>query len=130
MRDLDIVRRVLDLEEVKSFHCYGPVTNIENSAAPTLYWPVEVWFENPVPVMDSSCNRVGFACFNHTGSSRRGWLIDAQIFMTRESPERLDIEQQSRTYYSVTDKLSKGVRLVQECPKDTPIYCCVAAGEL
>jgi len=90
--ELDIIEKVLDLQEISTYHCEGVVAfNVPVARE------VEVSFATPVRVTDGSGQFLGFAALFRNGT---GSLL-AEIFLTRESPERLDLEQRAKTYYLV-----------------------------
>jgi hypothetical protein len=84
MSEAYIIQRVLDLEEVRSYRFSGEVHDLNGELQDNIQ------FTNPVKVVDSSGKMLGFACLykNQYGAT---W-VDADVFLTRDSPERLDME--------------------------------------
>ncbi len=90
----DIIQKVLDLEEIKSFHCEGEVC-FDQMFDENMRFA----FSSPVKVTSDGGKLLGFAAlFLDFARSCR-----ADIFLTRESPERLDLESGIRNYYLVAD---------------------------
>lgn len=113
----DILSRVLDLEEVRSYRCQGPL----HVALPRGSFTFMT--KNPVPVIDDGGRRLGFACLFLDG----GGVVDADIFLTRESPERLDLEQGLRLYCLVPSDVavtfSKGSGLSLSPTQEIDVRC-------
>jgi hypothetical protein len=106
--DVSMVYRFLDLSEVKAFECQGLVHFMEKGACrPFLERRAEeLEYYNPVPVLDASGKRIGFACVERsTGELARPRKYVAQVFLVKESPERLDVEQRLRPYFLVAQTI-------------------------
>ena len=88
MNTTDLIVRVLDLTDTKSFHCKA-----------ILCLPLElprgcdVRFSNPLPVFSDGVNskRIGFATLDNRLGEKLP-RIETEIFLIRESPERFELE--------------------------------------
>ncbi len=79
--DIETISKVVDLNEVNTFQCYGETV---------FRYPVEdsyIIATNPVSVTDDLGNKVGFATIDFDDTS-----LPTRLFLLKESPERLDIE--------------------------------------
>lgn len=74
--------RVFDLSEVETYHCQA-VLAFRDQFTPGI----DFLASNPVPVLSSDGTRLGYAHI-HQDTTR----ALAQIFLRRDCPERLDIE--------------------------------------
>ena len=87
----DIVTKVMDLAEVDTYHCRGSVClDLMQGQAPSV-----VLCQNPVPVVGEDGTPLGFACLTREGSSP----YEAEMWLTRATPERLELEGKTRDYY-------------------------------
>jgi hypothetical protein len=88
--DTNLINKVLDLEGVKSF-CMSDCDVFFSD--PNIRGLI---FSNPVPVLDTSGNRLGFAVVYEDSGVEM-----ATMYITRECPERLDLESRTRSYHLV-----------------------------
>lgn len=90
--NVEFIRRVLDLSEVEIFEWDDAPLNIGPSIKEAaLFW------QNPVPVLGDGGKRIGFATL-----WRDKWDsgdVFADLFLTKESPERLDLQSNVRPLY-------------------------------
>lgn len=90
-RDDDIIRAVLDLQEIDSYH----KTDVRVYFRADLdFRTVKFTWTNPVPIRDSDGKLLGFAALD---AERTG--LFAHIFITKDCPERLDLEENTRPMY-------------------------------
>jgi hypothetical protein len=99
----EVIRRVLDLEEIKSHHCRGQLKFPFD-----VDWTIIPEFLNPLQVRDSSGKHLGFAClevrdYGHLHVGPPHYFTDVEAFLTRQAPERLDLEQGLRVYSFIAD---------------------------
>ena len=88
---LDTIQKVLDLEEISTYHCEAVVAFY----SPKNRLPAQ--FESPTRITDGCGKFLGFAALFQSTS---GDLL-AEMFLTRDSPERLDLESHQKRYYLV-----------------------------
>lgn len=90
--NVEFIRKVLDLSEVQSFEWDDSPVNI----GPSIKDATVMW-ANPIPVLGDGGARIGFATL-----WRDKWDsgdLFADLFLTRETPERLDLQSNVRPLY-------------------------------
>ncbi len=86
----DIVENVLDLEAVEVFECHGALVYREP------FEEAKILVINPVPVLGEGGDRIGFATVDVDNKH-----LDTKVFITKECPERLDIENGEPYFLSI-----------------------------
>lgn len=90
--NIEFIRSVLDLSEVKSFEWDDAPVNIEEQRR----GPVVIHWKNPVPVLADG-KRIGFASL-----WRDKWDtgdVSADLFLVKECRQRLDLQENTRPMY-------------------------------
>lgn len=88
----DVIRKVADLDQVGVFECHGP------AVYDRPFGDTRVAVTNPVPVVGVDGSRIGFATVDVDSSN-----LDTKIFITRECPERLDLENGEPYFLNIAD---------------------------
>jgi hypothetical protein len=89
------IEKVYDLSEAETFKLSGTVAYIEDDTTDTPFSKqAEIEFVNPVPVVRDDLDQtvIGYAMLTFGGFAALGRRLESQVFMSRETPERLDVE--------------------------------------
>lgn len=109
------VEKVYDLTETETFKVSGTVAYIEvhDGTDEPFSKSAEVSFINPVPVLsdDRQATIIGYATLRLDGIEGLGKRLEAQVFLSRECPERLDIEAGTPIYPHPLFDVQEGERL-------------------
>ena len=102
-----VIQKVLALEDIKT-HCFNcdvvlPERNVNLGNGP--------FYVNPVQVRDSSGNALGFAALSNSWANGIE-ILEAEVFLTRDTPERLDLEQSLRSYELVLPSGDRNISCV------------------
>lgn len=136
MNVTDLIVRVLDLTDAKSYHCQAVLCFPKRGQVA----PQAITFQNPLPIFSDGpgAKRIGFATLEMEDNGN----LDAEIFLIRDSPERLDLEhgQHGDYYLTMADAhgvyrgesdfkdhelvsvVIKALRLTRDAPRDENFY--------
>lgn len=98
--NVDFIRQVLDLSDVKIFEWDDATLNIDELGVNGLVVPraqLVIYWQNPVPVV-ADRGRIGFATL-----WRDKWMpegeVTADLFLVKECRQRLDLQENTRPMY-------------------------------